>query len=469
MKVFRYINSSKNVSGQFSLKTILNKIDVPTVCLDNNFNISFVNKEALKLWGYTDIAEIIDKKLSCLFLQEKKFTVIYNHLNTKDSWKGRLIGLAKNNSSFDIEASFNAFGIESQNVEWILTMKNISMPLRNKRLYKKYKSRFQNFLRSAPDAVLIVSEEGIIEMVNPKTETLFAYNKEELLGQPVEILIPHHHRKKHVNQRKNFNKTPHQRSMGSELNIYGLKKDGTKIPLDIMLGPIQEDRKGKVLVFARDITKSKKASDAIKSSLNEKEILLKEIHHRVKNNLAIVSSLLQLQASQSKSQDLTNALEEGINRIQSIASVHEQLYQEELFSSIQLDSYVQKLCKTLVSNYNDSEREVDININCENIKLSMEKAVPVGLVLNEIITNSFKYALQDGKCNVWITIRKIDDIITFMIKDNGPGLPDQYLKNNFNDSKGLGMTIINVLSSQLEADLTIENTPGATYIFEFGV
>lgn len=448
---------------------ILDSLHVPIACFDENLKISFVNKQALKLWGYEDVSEILDKNLSELFRQEKKFKIIYNQLKAKKYWSGRLIGLKKNNSSFDIEASFKPTEIEGEDAEWIATFKNVSLDLRNRRLYKKYKRRFLNFFKSAPDAVFIVSERGIVEMVNPIGEKLFGYKKEELLGKPVEILIPKTQREQHVKKRNDYKKCPSQRSMGTELDLYGLRKDGTKIPLDIMLGPLEEETGNKVLVVARDISRIKKSNESIKSSLKEKETLLKEVHHRVKNNLAVVSSLLQLQATQTHSQKVSEALEEGINRIQSIAAVHEQLYQEELFSSIELKIYINELCSILTQNYSDGKRKVGIDIDCEDVKLSMEKAVPVALILNEIITNSFKYATLGGKCRIWITVKEVSDSIVLRIADNGPGLPEQHLDQNSQDSTGLGLTLINVLSGQLQANLKIENTPGATYTLQFSL
>ena len=452
---------------------LLNNLPVPVVCFDQNLNVSYLNEQAIKLWGYEDVSEIIDKNLSELFRQEKKFKIIYNQLKAKNYWSGRLIGLKKNNSSFDVEVSFKPTEIEGEDAEWIATFKNVSLDLRNRRLHKKYKRRFLNFFRSAPDAVFIVSESGIIEMVNPIGEQLFGYKKEELLGRPVEVLIPKTQREQHVKKRYDYKKCPSQRSMGTELDIYGLRKDGIKIPLDIMLGPLEEETEKKVLVVARDISRIKESNDMIKSSLKEKETLLKEVHHRVKNNLAVVSSLLQLQATQTHSQQVSEALEEGINRIQSIAAVHEQLYQEELFSSIELKIYINELCSILTQNYSDEKRKVGIDIDCDDVKLSMEKAVPAALILNEIITNSFKYATAGGNCQIWISVKEVSGSIVLRIVDTGPGLPGQYLDHNFQDSTGLGlslgMTLINVLSGQLQASLKIENTPGATYTLQFSM
>jgi len=446
---------------------LLNNLPVPVVCFDQNLNVSYLNEQAIKLWGYEDVSEIIDKNLSELFRQEKKFKIIYNQLKAKNYWSGRLIGLKKNNSSFDVEASFKTTEIEGEDAEWIATFKNVSLDLCNRRLYKKYKRRFLNFFRSAPDAVFIVSERGIIEMVNPIGEQLFGYKKEELLGKPVEVLIPKTQREQHVKKRHDYKKCPSQRSMGTELELYGLRKDGIKIPLDIMLGPLEEETEKKVLVVARDISRIKESNDMIKSSLKEKETLLKEVHHRVKNNLAVVSSLLQLQSTQTHSQQVSEALEEGINRIQSIAAVHEQLYQEELFSSIELKIYINELCSILTRNYSDGKRKVGIDIDCDDVKLSMEKAVPAALILNEIITNSFKYATTGGNCQIWISVKEVSGSIVLRIADNGPGLPEQYLDHNSQDSTGLGLTLINVLSDQLQASLKIENTPGATYTLQF--
>jgi two-component system, sensor histidine kinase PdtaS len=252
--------------------------------------------------------------------------------------------------------------------------------------------------------------------------------------------------------------------MGSELKLHGLRKDGKKIPIDVMLGPFVDDHLPKTLVVARDITEIKKTNEAIQKSLQEKETLLKEVHHRVKNNLAIISSLLQLQTESTDSQQIKKALSEGINRIKSIALVHEQLYQRELFSSIQFDKYISELIHSLKKNFNHKNRKIDIRLNCHAFHLSMEKAVPCALIINEIVTNSFKHGHHDGVCKIDIHAKRSHSYVHLYIKDHGKGYSQDILKNQ---QYSLGLTLINVLSVQLKGKQRISNSPGATFEITF--
>jgi len=198
-------------------------------------------------------------------------------------------------------------------------------------------------------------------------------------------------------------------------------------------------------------------------SLYEKEILLAEIHHRVKNNLAVISGLLELENLQNKNPE--EALTESRNRIQSMAMIHEILYQSDSFSQIRLDTYVEELADYICKTYITKEQQVQLKTDLQKVTLNINQAVPVGLILNELLANAIEHGLdKSDKGILSIELNEKDGIIQLKIQDNGKGLPDNFDHKN---TKSTGFTIINALIQQLEATLSVKTNSGATIVINF--
>ena len=204
----------------------------------------------------------------------------------------------------------------------------------------------------------------------------------------------------------------------------------------------------------------------IEQQSKEKDVLMLEIHHRVKNNLQIVSSLLNLQANSITDNAAKDALRESHNRVKSIALIHQKLYLQEDISAISLEEYVMQLCNHLKVVFNADQVEISCSVYPPHLKLGMEQSIPLGLILNELITNSIKYA-QINKEGGQISIRFVDDLggsCTLFFSDNGIGMPD-----NFDVTKAttLGMRMVNELTRQLNGTLVYIKTPSPTFKIVF--
>lgn len=241
-----------------------------------------------------------------------------------------------------------------------------------------------------------------------------------------------------------------------------------KIWLEIYLNPIK-DVFGNVTEFslvAHDITGKKKSEKEIVTSLKEKEVLLKEVHHRVKNNLQIISSILNLQSSYVADEKILTILEESRHRIRSMAIIHENLYQTTNFSSINFKNYSRELIRNLISSYQfKSNLEVSIEEHVEHVELSLDQAIPCGLIINELITNSMKYAfLKTTKGIIYLDLKEKDNFIYLIVGDNGVGLPKDY---DINSSETLGLQLVVTLVEQLDGEIKIENIGGIKYFINF--
>lgn len=195
-------------------------------------------------------------------------------------------------------------------------------------------------------------------------------------------------------------------------------------------------------------------------SLEEKETLLREIHHRVKNNLQVISSLLRLQIRVTDDQKVKKALNEGQARIESMSLIHQSLYQKENLSGIQMKSYLEKLTKSIFNTYRIDISNVQLHLEIEDVNLSIDTVVPLGLIINELITNSLKYAFKkQNSGKIWVCLINKADGLYLQVKDNGIGFPSEVIEKR--TSKSFGFTLINTFTKKLDAVLSIQNHNGA--------
>ncbi|MBN2051204.1 MAG: response regulator [Spirochaetales bacterium] len=210
----------------------------------------------------------------------------------------------------------------------------------------------------------------------------------------------------------------------------------------------------------------KKRTEELERSLEEKEILLREVHHRVKNNLQIIISMMNLQNTGSDNSQLSDILQTLQNRVLSMALVHDLLYHNELMTGIDFEDYVRRLCGSLLSSFNMNESRIDIQYNLASMNLNLFQAIPCGLILNELLTNALKHAFPDGgKGTVIIEMgQKTPDHWLLRVKDNGAGLPDDF---DVERSDTLGLMLVNNLVRQLEGTLRFRSSGGTEVMITF--
>ncbi len=213
-----------------------------------------------------------------------------------------------------------------------------------------------------------------------------------------------------------------------------------------------------VVGIVKDITDRKKAEDQIKRNLQEKEVMLKEIHHRVKNNLQIMNSLIYLQSRHNSKLTFKEYAKELSGRIQSMAYIHEQLYKTENMASIYMPTYIESLVGSIMNNY--SCDNIMVTKDIDDIYLDIDRSVPAGLIFNELMTNVIKHAFPEEKGGlVNISLKIKDDSYVFIFKDNGVGLPDSI---DINEPSTLGLKLVSILVKQLDGIFEIENRNGLT-------
>ena len=236
--------------------------------------------------------------------------------------------------------------------------------------------------------------------------------------------------------------------------------------MEIFMNPIfdTEGEVAEISIVAHDISEKKKSSNEIVASLKEKEVLLKEIHHRVKNNLQIISSILNLQSSFVSDENTLEILQESRNRIRSMAIIHENLYRTEDFSSINFADYLYNLVTNLIASYRIHD-VIHLETDIDEIDLVLDQAIPCGLFVNELITNSLKYAWKnDEEGTIFIKLKEVDSRVTLVIADDGIGLPTNF-ENMSSDTLGLQLVI--TLVEQLDGELVVNCAKGTEYLINF--
>ncbi|MFO8030402.1 MAG: histidine kinase dimerization/phosphoacceptor domain -containing protein [Cyclonatronaceae bacterium] len=216
------------------------------------------------------------------------------------------------------------------------------------------------------------------------------------------------------------------------------------------------------------LRKEKRIADQkIRDSLEEKEVMLKEIHHRVKNNLAVISALLTLQSDHVQDETAKELFMESVGRIKSMALIHEKLYQSEMFARVEMGDYMRQLVKTIQETYESQPRDITVHVECDNAVLDITRAIPCGLIINELLSNVYKHAFRDSETgNVYLRLKKDEETneCELQVMDDGVGLPKEVIDGK---SSSLGYNIIRGLARQLSADLHMTGSHGTHVLLRF--
>jgi PAS domain S-box-containing protein len=474
---------------------------------------------------------------------------------------------------------------------------------------------FRRTMEAAPTGMILVDERGKIVLVNAQLEKLFGYNRAELLGQSIEMMVPQRFRSRHPGYRANFFSDPNARLMGAGRSLYGLRKDGTEISVEIGLSPLETPEGSFVLSSVLDVTERKlaemerqkfvsladqstefigmcdlefkpfyvnpnglrlvgletvdealrtrvndfffpedqkfiledffprvlregrseveirfrhfKSGDALwviynvfqvngtdgrpvgyatvskditerkrvegereellkkfqtltseletrvsdrtaqlSNSLREREVLLQEIHHRVKNNLQVISSLMNMQLRRIKHQPSREALQECQTRVQAIALIHGMLYQSRDYSSIPFSEYARSLAANVFNAAGVTPDAISMELAIEDVRLGVDKAIPCGLILTELISNALKHAFPNGRHGVVrVELRRIEPgKLLLAVTDNGIGLPSDI---DVKTSHSLGLHLVCSLAEQLGAEFEMAREKDTSFQLTF--
>lgn len=301
-----------------------------------------------------------------------------------------------------------------------------------------------NLMESISEGIFVIDNNGILKRLNEAGVEMLELKKSELVGKPISDFFNLIELKEGANE-----------SRKEEYQLQTLRDN--KVPVLFSESALVEDgeKKGSVIVV-RNISELKNAENEIKKSLEEKNVMLAEIHHRVKNNLAVVTGLLELQIMQTESEEVNKVLTESQLRVKSIALIHEKLYGSDSLAYIDYGKYIDDLTQNIKETYVSQNKIIDIVTNVGNVSLNVNQAIPFSLLVNEVLVNAYKHAFTEidtGEISIFIT--EEDELVIAEITDNGKGLKPE--KKDKTKIKSLGFTLMKTLSSQLNGKYSFEN------------
>jgi PAS domain S-box-containing protein len=323
--------------------------------------------------------------------------------------------------------------------------------------------RYRNMIETASEGIWIIDNDNYTTFVNDKMAQMLGYTSQEMLGMPLWEFMNEEEKAKARN-----NVDRRRRGIAEKHDFKLRRRDGSDLWTLISTTPLLDDCDNYLgaLAMVSDISDRLKAEAKIQASLKEKEVLLKEIHHRVKNNLYVISNLLDLQSDTVDDEGVQNLFADSQNRIQTMALIHEQLYQSDNLAQINLADYINNLVNNLLSSLDTSFCLIQTVVNAEPIHLDLETAIPCGLLINELVTNSFKYAFPNSlEGEIKIELHSIEDRrYQLIISDNGIGIPERI---DWQDSPSLGLRLVNILAEQLEATIELDRSNGTCFTLSF--
>ncbi|MBC7110619.1 MAG: PAS domain S-box protein [Methanothermobacter sp.] len=340
--------------------------------------------------------------------------------------------------------------------------RDISQRLENERRLRESEEKYRSLFNLSPEYILLLDPaDGKILDVN------------STLAQTLEIPVSDL-REKSIYE-LDFLSDDVKNEFKSKLEM--IKRTGILEPYEIVLTDpsgreytvriynklIHAEGRERLLIVLSDISDLKRTQSMLERSLAEKELLLKEIHHRVKNNLMIISSLLSLQSRQVKDRETMDLFRESENRTRSMALIHERLYRSEDLKNIDLAEYLGRLASEIFRSYSADSR-IRLNLEIDELKVDVETAVPLGLIVNELLTNAVKHAFPDGEGTVTVSLRKRNGKVTLEVSDDGAGFPEDI---DWESSPSLGLQLVRSLTEQIDGKVEMISEGGTTFRITF--
>jgi PAS domain S-box-containing protein len=424
------------------------------------------NLKAVEMFGYNSKSEIIGRsnvEINKQVLKLEDIRMIDDHVKIHKSWSGDV-----KFSRVDQQEFWGSLAVTSLNINkrklYLIRITNIDTQKKIEEAINKQKEYLREIIDAVPNLIFIKDKESRMLLANKAVS--------ELGGRPIAELINSNEWTKYVK--------PEELEQFLQSDMEVIQQHKTVVVEDQSTNPytgrttyflttkkpfIQADGTVTVLGVSVDITEQKEVQQQLKASVHEKEVLIKEIHHRVKNNMAIISSLLTMQSYYLQDERLSDALKTSQSRIKSMALIHDQLYKSEILSKIEFGRYLKVLASNLQSSYATADKSIYVNVEAEEVFFDITTAVPCGLLVNELITNAYKHAFEGrttGRIDVNFTQQ--DSVSTIQVADNGIGLPADL---DLTNSASLGLTLVHELVIQIKANMKIETAHGTTFTITF--
>ncbi|MBL4586606.1 MAG: PAS domain S-box protein [Flavobacteriales bacterium] len=435
------------------------------VATDIDFNINEFNKAAELTFGYSK-DEVMGRPLSMLFSDASEMEKVLGKITDDGSLANEIINKKKDGTFFISFLSASVLKNEEGDIVGAMGVsRDITSIKKAEEELKLSEERHRAIYDQAYIGIARIAKMGRFLLVNERLSDMFGYTPEELykktfyeLGVKEEVEDGLVDWDQLLSGRiKNFSR---------EQNY--VTKGGEKVNANVTVSLVRDTNGSPnyfVAVF-EDITERKEHERQLENSIKEKEVLLKEVHHRVKNNMQVISSILNLQSSYVDDEVALGMLRESQDRIKSMSFVHESLYQSDTLSEVNFAEYIQNIARNLYHSYGRPEGGIAMEYELEEIYLNLDTSIPCGLIINEVVSNSMKYAFSGrDKGVIKIELSKLaDGRLKLIIGDDGIGLPDNF---DIENADTLGLQLVTTLTTQIAGDLVIDTKKGTSFSIVF--
>jgi len=442
--------------SEAKLKLVMDGVSVSIVFVDSDLRYNFVNK-AYTDW-YNQSKEDIEGKYIRDLLSEDVFERALPHYQAALSGKpvhfeNRTI---REGEEKYVSVSLAPHYREDKVVGFFSTIMDITERRQAEAELKKNEKKYKTLIENSPYGIFIVDKNKRYIEVNESACTMTGYSKNELLSLSISD----------IQSLKNPDLSVFPEIINSgkvNRTIFLRHKDGHDFPVTIKGYKVDDNLVG----ICEDITEKVKNEQLIISSLKEKETLLHEIHHRVKNNMAVIGSLLKMQSNSIEDEQIKEVLKESQSRINAMSAVHETLHGSKNLSEIDLKTYLSKITTSIFQTYSVTNR-VKLTTDINGIPIRIDQANPIGLVINELISNSLKYAFPDeSKGEITVSMKKLDKELELIVMDDGVGISDGF---DWKNSSSLGLKIVRTLvENQLDGSIDMESKNGTKFTIKFNI
>ena len=318
-------------------------------------------------------------------------------------------------------------------------------------------------VETAHDAYIAADIDGRVTAWNAEAERLFGWSREEAIGLALQdLIIPERFHDGHQQGMKRLIETGVAHILGRRMSLPARAKNGSEIQVELIIGALGEGHERWFSCFLHDVTDRQAQQARIEDALAEKETLLREVYHRVKNNLQVIQSLLSLQRRSLPSGPARAAIEDAVLRVKAMALVHEMLYQSGNLAAVSLPVYTRDLLKQIAEASGADRRKIALHADIQDVSIDLDNAVPFGLLLNELVTNCLKHAFpEDRPGDVQISLVPVAEGTVLTVADNGIGFPEGL--SALDGGATMGLKLAGSLAKQLGGSLSVSSVKGTIF------
>ncbi|WCL49046.1 PAS domain S-box protein [Leptospira sp. GIMC2001] len=466
--VFRDVTQEYLVQSKIAEQAeMLDNVADAIIAKDKNFVIKFWNKAAEKIYGWKSeevIGKVVTDVLESEYIGTNRNQVIENLMND-GRYSADIIQKRKDGTLINIETNAIKQNDRNGNFIGIISVnRDVTEKMHNLQALKDSEMRLIETIESAMDAIISIDKNKEIILFNEAAERMFGHKSADIFGKKLDLLIPMDFRNQHDTHIDTFAKTgTSRRAMGELGQIKGLRANGEQFPIEASISQINLNGEKIFTVILRDVTIRNTSENKIKKLLSEKDNFLKEIHHRVKNNMNVIFTLLTLQSDSQSDPAVKSLLNDAAGRVKSMIVLYDKLYESDSNNTVSIHEYFPSLFQEILSIFPNSIK-LDLNID-KSIVLNARLLSSIGIIINELITNSIKHGFKPNQeSKIYFSVSQTNDKVLITYRDNGVGIPEQ---NSMDKAKGFGLQLISMLVEQINGSIRYENSDGANFFIEF--